>query len=112
MTQTRAKPKRKYTRRSTADKIATALDRQLLKILKHGRAAFDCNGQPIFDADGAQAFRPPTAADLNAARQRLAELRRAGEGAPPSPVVDALERLRAKRLDGAIDTAEAEREAG
>ncbi|MFP4146056.1 MAG: hypothetical protein ACLFV3_13040 [Phycisphaeraceae bacterium] len=79
----------------TGEQIARELDRNLLRVLKQGRPAYDAAGQPVLDPDGKQLFKPPTAADLQAARQRLSDLgvKAAGE---KNPVQEAFERMRAK----------------
>jgi len=52
-------------------KIADALARQLLDVLRHGRPAFDAKGDPIVDAEGKQLRRPATHQDFAAAIKYL-----------------------------------------
>ena len=88
-------------------RIAAALDQQLLDILEHGRPAIDSRtGLPAVDDDGKQITKPPSAADLQAARRRLADLGvKTSDGDPSLDIAAALQRIRLQdeRTDDVIE---------
>ena len=76
--------------------MAKRFDRQLLKLITQGRAAFDQNGSPVLDDQGQQFMKPPTAADLAVIRGRLRDCG-ANKMLPEyrDPIAIALDRIRA-----------------
>lgn len=54
--------------------ISEMLDKQLLSILRDGRPLIGPDGLPVYGKDGKQIYVPPSASDMNIARQRLRDL--------------------------------------
>ncbi len=54
--------------------ISNALDEHLLDAISNGAPLLDEKGDPVLDAEGNAIRRPPSAAILNTARQRLKDL--------------------------------------
>jgi hypothetical protein len=89
---------------SVADQIGEALDRQLLDILTHGVIVIGSNGLPVIGDDGKPLRKPPSAAILGQARQRVKD-RQNEKADAPNPVMAILARAAEERAKAAREAA-------
>ena len=86
-----------------AVRLQAALDRQLLDIMENGMPVYDKDGRPILGDDQKPIRTAPTAAYLQAARQRLKELQ-LSQGEAKSPMEMLLEQMKSDGHLPAVDT--------